>query len=67
MPIKGCTSVAEYAIRRWMQTQNFVENAFTLKMNGNVGNIRDRNGDTLTLVYDNVEKVVYVYDQEAEL
>lgn len=65
--IKGCTSVAEYAIRKWMQTQNFVESAFTLTMSGNMGTIRDRNGDTLTLVYNNNEKVVYVQDQEAEL
>lgn len=62
MAIRGCSSIAEYAIRRWMQTQGFVEYAFTLKMTGNVGTVRDRNGDTLVLVYDNVEKAVYVQE-----
>lgn len=58
--IKGCKSIAEYAIRQWMQTQNFVESAFNLTMSGNIGTLRDRNGDTLVLAYDSTDKAVYV-------
>ncbi len=60
MAIKGCKSIAEYAIRQWMQTQNFVESAFNLTMSGNIGTLRDRNGDTLVLAYDSTDKAVYV-------
>jgi hypothetical protein len=66
MPIKGCKSIAEYAMRAWMQDK-FVEGSVTLTINGNRGKIQDRNGDSLALVYDNETKTVYAQDQEAEL
>ena len=62
MAIKGCKSIAEYAIRQWMQAQNFVESAFKLTMAGNIGTLRDRNGDTLVLAYDSADKAVYVQE-----
>ncbi len=60
MAIKGCTTIAEYAFRRWMCDQGFAEGYFTLEMSGNEGTVRDSNGDTLLLVYDSNEKCVYV-------
>lgn len=60
MTIKGCKSIAEYAIRRWMREHGFVEEYFSLEMDGASGVLKDNNGDTLTLVYDSTEKCVYV-------
>lgn len=60
MTIKGCKSIAEYAIRRWMERENFAEGYFTVEMNGNEGTITDRTGDALVLVYDPVVKDVFV-------
>ena len=58
--MKGAKTIAEYTIRRWLQTQGFVMDYFNLTMNGNEGILKDRNGDTMTLVYDKVSKTVYI-------
>ena len=58
--MKGAKTIAEYTIRRWLQTQGFVMDYFDLNINGNKGILKDRNGDTMTLVYDNVSKTVYI-------
>ena len=58
--IKGAKSIAEYAIRKWLQDQNFVMSCFELTLNGNEAVLTDRNNDTLTLVYDSPSKTVYV-------
>lgn len=50
--IKGCRSIAEYAIRRWLQEHNFEMSCFTLTINGNKGLLEDVNHDTLLLFYD---------------
>lgn len=60
MVIKGCKSIAEFYIRDWMAENEFVNGYFTLEMNGNKAVIRDRDGDTLNLIYDSVEKCVQV-------
>lgn len=60
MAIKGIKTIAEYAIRQWMRNQGFVESAFTLTMYDGKGILMDKNEDTLTLIYDGVEKAVYV-------
>lgn len=60
MAIKGCKSIAEYAFRRWMQEHLFAEGYFTLEIIGSDGTIRDRNGDTLELHYDDIGKCVEV-------
>lgn len=56
--IKGCKSIAEYAMRRWMQVNNFAEGYFQLEVKENEGTIRDTNNDTLTLVYNPVSREV---------
>lgn len=58
--IKGTKTIAEYAIRRWLENQRFEMSAFTLNMDGNRGVIRDRNGDSMMLVYDRTTHEVYV-------
>ncbi len=60
MTIKGCKSIAEYAMRQWMADHNFVSGYFTLEVSGNNGVITDKNGDILNLVYDNQKKCVCV-------
>ena len=58
--IKGARSIAEYAIRRWLENQRFEMSAFVLDMDGSRGVLRDRNGDSMTLVYDRTTHEVYV-------
>lgn len=58
--IKGVKSIAQYAIRKWLQDQNFVMSYFNLEINGNEGVLMDKNDDTMTLVYDSDSKTVYV-------
>lgn len=58
--IKECKTIAEYAIRKWLQDQNFVMSHFNLYVNGNEAVLKDENNDTMTLVYDNLSKTVYV-------
>lgn len=60
MTIKGCKSIAEYAMRRWMIEQGFMDGYFTLAVNGNDGIVRDKSGDTLMLTYNSEDKCVYV-------
>ncbi len=58
--IKGCKSIAEYAIRRWLEKENFVMSCFELKLDGNVAVVTDRNGDELKLIYDGNTRCVSV-------
>lgn len=58
--IKGAKTIAEYAIRKWLQDENFVMNEFQFVMNGNEAKLIDRNKDELILVYDSNSKTVYV-------
>lgn len=58
--IKGAKSIAEYAIRRWLQDENFVMSEFQLVMSGNEEKLIDRNKDEMILVYDGDSKSVYV-------
>lgn len=62
--IKGCRSIAEYAIRRWLQKHNFEMSCFTLTMNGNKGLLEDVNHDTMLLVYDGQTGDVTVEEPE---
>lgn len=52
MAIKGAKSIAEYAIRKWMEIQGFEPGYFTVTMTGIYAIITDCNGDTLKLKYD---------------
>lgn len=57
--IKGCKSIAEYAIRRFLIEQGFQLSFFDLDMCENQGTLIDCNGDSLTFIYDNEKKCVY--------
>lgn len=60
MAIKGAKTIAEYAVRKWLQEQNFAMECFTLTMDGNEGTLRDQPGDSLVLIYDPDSKSVYI-------
>ena len=60
MTIKGVKSVAEYALRRWLQGENFIMSNFTLTMNENEGLLKDKSGETLRIRYDGDTKSVYI-------
>nr|WP_302596123.1 hypothetical protein [uncultured Acetatifactor sp.] len=63
MVIKEATTIAEYAIRRWLLNQGFAMEHFKLSMDGDKGYLEDRNGDMLTLVYDGLTKSVYISEE----
>ena len=58
--IKGTKTIAEYAIRRWLESQRFEMNMFSLEMKGNKGILRDSNGDSMTSVYDKESKEIWI-------
>ena len=58
--IEGAKSIAEYAIRKWLQSEGFEMRYFKLTVHNNEAMIVDSAGDTLRLVYDNDTKSVYV-------
>ena len=58
--IKGAKSIAEYAIRKWLQSDGFEMRYFKLTVHDNEAMIVDSAGDTLRLIYDNDTKSVYV-------
>lgn len=58
--IRGAKSIAEYAIRKWLESEYFEMRYFKLVMEGNEGVVTDRTGATLRLVYDAAERTVYV-------
>ena len=58
--IKGAKSIAEYALRKWLQSEGFEMRYFKLTVHDNEAMIVDSAGDTLWLIYDNDTKSVYV-------
>lgn len=58
--IRGAKSIAEYAIRKWLQSEGFDMRCFKLAVHDNEAMIEDGVGNTLKLVYDNDTKCVYV-------
>ena len=57
--LRGCKTIAEYAFRRWMEKNGFVDGHVTLEVTGNEGIVKDGSGDTLKLIYDSETKSVY--------
>lgn len=57
--IKGAKSIAEYAIRKWLEVHEFDMSQFELTMNGNEGTLTDKVGDSILLAYDASTRRVY--------
>lgn len=59
--MKGCETIAEYAIKRWMQDNRFVMNEFSIVMNGDEADIFDKTGDSMRVFYNKkANKVVII-------
>ena len=52
MAIKGSRTIAEYAIRKWLENEGFQMEWFNLDMNGNEATLTDRSGDKMKIRYD---------------
>lgn len=50
--IKNAKTIAEYAIRKWMEKEGLQMEWFNLKMNGSEGIITDSNSDSMKVRYD---------------
>ena len=53
-------TIAEFYVRKCMIENDFSVDDFTVEMRGREGVITDINGDHITLVYDEVNKRVYL-------
>ncbi len=58
MADKVSKTIAEYAIRKWLN-ERFVMERFSLEISGNEATIVDENDDRLHLVYDHERRLVY--------
>ncbi|WP_251205338.1 hypothetical protein [Acetatifactor aquisgranensis] len=64
MAIRGCKTIAEYAIRRWLVEQGFVAEYFDIEFKGSEAVLADNNGHKLQLVYDHDLRLVYEKERE---
>lgn len=63
MAIKRAKTIAEYAIRKWLERENFAIECFQIDFTGECeATITDRRGDKLRLVYDKEQKTVFPLD-----
>lgn len=60
--MKGCKTVAEYAIKKWMEDNGFVMSEFSVDIIGNEATITDRPGDSMKVRYDRGTKKVEVIE-----
>ena len=61
---KRSKTIAEYAIRKWLENEGFQMEYFRLKVIGNLGIAIDSRGDKLILTYDSDTHSVYVKGAE---
>lgn len=64
MSDKRSKTIAEYAIRKWMENEGFQIECFRLKVIGNRALLMDMRGDKLILIYDPDTHSVYVKGAE---
>ena len=57
--MKEVKSFAEYAVRQWMNERGLSEKDFSVQMNGREALLTDMNGDSVVLVYDSLQNIVY--------
>ena len=64
MSDKKSKTIAEYAIRKWLENEGFQMECFRLKVIGNRALLMDMRGDKLILNYDPDTHSVYVKGAE---
>lgn len=57
-----CGTIAEYAIKKWMEENGFIMSEFSLYMEGNEATITDRDGDSMRMKYSQETKKVEVME-----
>lgn len=62
MAVRQAKTIAEYAIRKWMEEEKFVMECFQVEFQGHEAVITDGNGDRLRLIYDPNTKMVVSAD-----
>lgn len=63
MAVKGAKSIAEYAIRKWLENEGFVMDHFEVHFtNPHEAEVSDKNGDFIYLIYDPNTKTVIAED-----
>lgn len=62
MKMKGCKTIAEFAIKTWMQDNGFAMSEFDVEMDGNKATITDTTGDSMNIFYDKKERKVVIKD-----
>lgn len=62
MAIRGAKTIAEYAVRKWMESNSFAMECFDLEVCGHEAIIRDSSGDSMRLVYDPSSRRVLVLE-----
>lgn len=63
MAIKGAKTIAEYAIRKWLENEGFQIECFDLEFaQPNAARLTDRDGDSLLAVYDKDRKSVILVE-----
>lgn len=50
--MSGCKTIAEYAVKKWMESNRFVMSEFAVSMDGNKAMITDKRGDCLKVHYN---------------
>lgn len=51
-------TIAEYAIRKWLQNEGFAVECFSLRMDGQEAILMDSNGDRMRILYNPATKTV---------
>lgn len=64
--MKRCKTIAEYAVKKWMEQHGFIMDEFTVSMDGNDATITDQAGGSLTVRYDPATRQVEETAQEIE-
>lgn len=60
--MSGCKTIAEYAIKKWMEDNEFVMSEFSVEITGNEATITDRIGDSMKVWYNREAKRVEVIE-----
>ncbi len=62
MAVKQAKTIAEYAIRKWLEDEKFVLECFQVEFQGHEAVVTDGNGDKLRLIYDPNTRMVVCAD-----
>lgn len=50
--MSGCKTIAEYAVKKWMESNGFIMSEFAVSMDENTAMITDKRGNCLKVHYN---------------